>query len=154
MEDQALPLTQHGHNKRGQKTATYNAWANMLRRCTTPSHPSFPDYGGRGIGVCDRWRVYANFLADVGERPSPELSLDRIDNEGHYEPGNIRWTTRSVQNRNTRYVKLTADLVQEIHGRCEHGESQKSVAQRMGVDPSTISDIRRGKCWKEFALCQ
>jgi hypothetical protein len=71
----------------------------MVNRCSNPRVPSFRYYGGRGIGVCERWLRFENFLADMGEVPAG-LEIDRIDNDGHYEPGNCRWTTRLVNRRN------------------------------------------------------
>jgi hypothetical protein len=73
----------------------------MRRRCENPGNKQYKDYGGRGIMVCERWHRFENFLADVGERPAG-LSLDRIDNDGNYEPGNVRWSTRSEQSLNKR----------------------------------------------------
>ena len=73
----------------------------MLERCTNPKKDNFADYGGRGIKVCDRWRRYKNFLADMGKRP-PGMTLDRIDVNGNYEAGNCRWATASEQRRNQR----------------------------------------------------
>src|SRR5215204_588492 len=88
------PLRQpylHGHTKwRGPVTPEYRAWVNMRQRCLNPRSPQYDRYGGRGITVCERWNSFVPFLADVGFRPSPVHSLDRIDNDGNYEPGNIR----------------------------------------------------------------
>ncbi len=85
------------------RTTEYRTWWHIIDRCYNPDNPSYDDYGGRGIGVCDRWRYSVeDFVLDVGKRPSPDLELDRINNNGNYEPSNVRWTTRTVQARNTR----------------------------------------------------
>jgi hypothetical protein len=84
-------------------TVEYRAWHNMKQRCLSPGHPKYRLWGGRGITVCERWRnSFAAFLADMGDRPSPHHSIDRIDDDGHYEPGNVRWATASEQRRNRR----------------------------------------------------
>jgi hypothetical protein len=86
----------------------YNSWRAMIARCENPEHPSFANYGGRGIRVCSRWRwSFASFLLDVGLRPSARHSLDRIDPNGGYHPANVRWATPEVQARNKRVVDLT-----------------------------------------------
>lgn len=87
------------------KTPTYQSWQAMLKRCTNPNHIFYKYYGGIGIKVCERWRKFENFLADMGERPA-DRSLDRINNDGNYEPGNCRWATRKEQGRNTRANKF------------------------------------------------
>lgn len=85
------------------RTKIYKAWFAMKDRCYNKSHSSYKNYGGRGILVCDKWRVsFENFISDMGERPSPKHSIDRIDNNGNYEPSNCRWATKKQQCANKR----------------------------------------------------
>jgi hypothetical protein len=97
-------LTKHGKTE----TREYNIWQLMLKRCYDPSNHKYPDYGGRGIAVCERWRnSFVAFLEDTGNAPSPQHSIDRFpDNDGNYEPGNTRWATPKQQARNRRSSKL------------------------------------------------
>jgi hypothetical protein len=93
----------HGHRRSHSPSPEYISWCSMLTRCTNPKATGFANWGGRGITVCERWlHSFANFLADMGLKPSPDLSLDRIDNDGNYEPGNCRWATPEEQNNNQR----------------------------------------------------
>lgn len=93
--DPSLPLR--------KEMPEYRAWADLIQRCTNSSNESWANYGGRGIKVCDRWLTsFDNFLSDVGPRPTPKHSIDRIDNDGDYESGNCRWATQSQQLLNRR----------------------------------------------------
>ena len=95
-------FTKHGEAATGSKSAEYKVWEGLKNRCRKESGRDWENYGARGITVCERWGVFENFLADMGRRPSPEHSIDRINNDGNYEPGNCRWATDFQQQRNTR----------------------------------------------------
>ena len=99
---------------RGKKpVAEYNVWLRTRSRCLCPKGRYYHRNGGRGIKLCDRWaRSFENFLADMGARPSPQHVLDRIDDNGDYEPGNCRWATRSEQTRKSGGL-LTPDVQRE-----------------------------------------
>lgn len=88
--------TKHG----GAYSKEYNSWGNAQQRCDNPNNPGYDDYGGRGITFCDRWRKFENFLADMGECPDPDFSIERQDNDRGYEPGNCKWASTAEQNRN------------------------------------------------------
>jgi hypothetical protein len=93
----------HGQSE----TRLYEAWCNIIRRTTNPKHESYPDYGGRGITICPEWREsFEAFERDMGPAYRDGLSIDRIDVNGHYEPGNVRWATHKEQARNTRANRL------------------------------------------------
>lgn len=93
----AVKQKRHGY----YGSPTYRSWRAMLARCRDSTHKQWMQYGGRGITVCDRWRQFENFLSDMGERPVGR-SLDRINGNGNYEPGNCRWATRIEQRHNRR----------------------------------------------------
>lgn len=91
----------HGAASGTKVTRAYGVWQTMLQRCRNPRNHKWNDYGGRGISVCERWNEFANFLQDMGEPPIG-LSIDRVDNDGNYEPGNCRWATSQQQAANRR----------------------------------------------------
>jgi len=97
--------TKHGHSSNTHLTPTYHSWVGMMQRCTNPNSRAYADYGGRGIKVCARWRAFANFLEDMGEKPLG-LSLDRLDNDRAYGPNNCRWATAIEQARNKRSSRV------------------------------------------------
>lgn len=129
----------HGEsrNKRtGGISAEYRVWLHINGRCHTPSDTGYHNYGGRGIAVCPEWRdSYERFLADMGRRPSDEHQIDRIDNDGNYEPGNCRWVTFDVQCRNkrtNRWVMLDGEKM-----------ILEDAARKLGLTSQAPSVMRR-----------
>jgi hypothetical protein len=129
----------HGHKPQGSASPEYAAWNAMRARCGNPKNPRYKRYGARGIKVCDRWQnSFDNFLEDItreiGLRPSPQHSLDRFpNNDGDYEPGNVRWATDVEQANNRRSSRLI-ELDGETRTLAEwcrvKGISPKTVCQR------------------------
>lgn len=130
---QGLRNTVHGGCRRkAPKLSEYNIWNAMNQRCRNPSATSYPNYGGRGITVCDRWaNSFAAFLEDMGFRPTPRHTIERIDNANGYGPGNCRWATYTEQGRNRRNNRIL-----------RLGDRSMSVpawAEETGIPPATIS---------------
>lgn len=120
----------HGHNTREHGASrTHRTWAHMLQRCTNPKNDSFHLYGGRGITVCEQWRSFDAFLADMGERPEG-TSLDRIDVNGNYEPANCRWATEREQKGNKRSNFMVTYQGQRI--------CLAHLAQQLGMGTPTL----------------
>jgi hypothetical protein len=115
----------------------WSVWSSMRQRCNSPSHHAYANYGERGIMICERWSSFENFYADMGPRPSSAHSLDRVDNNGHYEPGNCRWATKLEQGANRRTSRPV-----------EYKGVQMTLsewARVTGIKRSTIAErLRRG----------
>jgi hypothetical protein len=137
-------------------TPLYLRWRAMLARTGYSRHPSFPNYGGRGIAVCERWKSFENFAADMGPTFSPELSLDRRDSNGDYSPENCHWATSDQQGRNRRnnhviawqsrsltvadWAKLLGLLPSTIHHRLRRGWSVDRALTE-GANPDVLVEI-------------
>jgi len=135
-------VTKHGQTG----SPEYRAWLGAKARCYRSTLPGYADWGGRGITVCDRWlNSYESFLADMGPRPSPAYSLDRIDNDLNYEPGNCRWATIADQTRNRRsniWVTLDGKRLTAKDGARAIGVDEKTVYRRLKQGWS-FDEVRR-----------
>lgn len=128
----------HGFGSKKTRSKEYNAWAAMKQRCQYKGNKEFKNYGGRGIRICQAWRKsFAQFLADMGPKPSPQHSLERIDVNGDYEPGNCIWATTAQQSRNRRNNRwITINGVSMI---------LRDWAREKGIHVDTIRDrVRLG----------
>lgn len=141
-------MKSHGHKRGGKCSPTYHSWQSMRSRCRYPHRDAQNKYFGRGITVCARWERFEAFLADMGERPEGR-TLDRIDNDGNYEPTNCRWATRSEQTRNRRMSRLTFDQAVEIALARLNGEPSTSIALRYGTAINMPNEIVKGRAWRD-----
>ena len=131
------------YNRHGMTgTPEYRAWLHMKDRCFNPNNKQYLDWGGRGITVCDRWKnSFENFFADMGLKPTPKHSIDRIDNDGDYCPDNCRWSTSKDQNNNKRSNRLITIACVTLN--------IAQWAKEMGFAKSVIQNrLRDG--WSEF----
>ena len=128
------------------KEPLYHTWAEMISRCYNENNLAYNNYGGRGIGVCDRWRLDPwAFFADMGQRPKG-ASIDRIDNDGNYEPSNCRWATPKQQSENQRRKSSQIPLATEeaLWKRyCEGNSTLRELGLEFGVKPTTVPSVIR-----------
>ena len=125
----------HGHARNGAHSPEYVSWSAMLNRCHSPGATQYRHYGGRGIEVCEEWRTsFEAFVADMGPRPSTNHSIDRIDPNGNYEPGNCRWVTKRAQSlnrRNTIRVSWRGRTLTLAEWEAETGIGAEALRQRI-----------------------
>lgn len=128
----------------------YRSWQHMKDRCYNDACEDYKYHGARGITVCAEWRnSFEAFYRDMGPRPSPELTLERKDNDGNYEPNNCIWDTRTAQSRNRRFVVMSPELASDLRMATQRGESMCSWARSHGISYGTASCAERGITWKE-----
>lgn len=144
----AYNALRHGHCSNLQYSPTYHSWQAMLSRCRYADRDIERKYAKRGISVCDRWRVFENFLEDMGERPNGK-TLDRVDVNADYGPDNCRWATPTEQARNRRNTKLNYDDAFTIACRMLVGEKAKAIAMEYGISESLPREIHKGRTWKD-----
>jgi hypothetical protein len=130
-------ITKHGLSG----TPEYQCWDAIIQRCLNPRCANYKNYGGRGISVAEEWRGpggFGLFMDHIGKRPSDKHSIDRIDNNGNYEPGNVRWATQEVQKRNTRIARLVEWNGKKI--------TTNELSRAIGIAPGHIANLlRRGR---------
>jgi len=149
----SLAQTRHGHTSRqingDKESPTYRSWLAMRSRCNRIGRDNSDRYAERGVTVCERWGLFDNFLADMGERPDG-MTLDRWpDAAGNYEPGNCRWATPREQARNTRRSKLTLETATEVAVMRLRGEECPVIAAKFGISESLPREIVNGRCWPD-----
>lgn len=136
------------------KSSEYNTYHLMIKRCYSEKNNKYHRYGGRGITVCDRWRnSFIAFYDDMGAKPFPKAQIDRIDNDGNYEPDNCHWVNQTANMRNASNTKLTMFTARSIRRIYKKGEiSQLTLSKFYKVSESTIQKIVTDKYWKENAV--
>lgn len=127
----------HRSYPRENHRQAYDAWSSIKQRCFNPNTPWWHRYGGRGITMCPRWESFENFIADVGDPPAPGLQIDRINNDGNYEPGNVRWVTPKINSNNhpKRSVNRFPRAFVTIDGVCR---SVQEWSELSGIPKRTI----------------
>lgn len=129
----------------------YPTWHTMMARCYKQTNKKYKNYGGRGIGVCERWHSVANFISDLSPRPEG-MTLDRVNNDGNYEPSNCRWATVLQQARNRPQAKLTDLQRNEILRMYAETRSPKAIAAALGVRPGDVKNVAYGEARRLNAL--
>lgn len=128
----------------------HNMLQSLIQRCENPENPSYQYYGGKGIKVCESWKKFKTFLADVGKRPSKRHTLVRLDETKGYEPGNCKWKLRGYWGVrfSSRTLKLSLDNVKKIKKGLASGVAGSTLAKRFGVTRACVSLIKTNQTWR------
>lgn len=154
----------HGHNMRGRsgrrgrfkyptvgsvdKSSEFAAFHNMIKRCERKTNREYPNYGGRGIKVIGKMRTFEGFLEVMGTKPESGFSIGRINNDGNYEEGNVRWESSQQQARNRRNNRLTADKVDALRVDRQDGTSFAELACKWGISERYARRVVARECWR------
>jgi len=131
-------------------TRVYKTWKGMRQRCNNPKNNMYRYYGGRGITVCEEWKnSFTAFYRDMGSLPSSKHGIDRIYNNGNYEPANCRWALPIENNRNRKGIKLSIEKAQEIRTLGNQGMSANEIARYLNINLSSIYNVLSGRMWVE-----
>jgi hypothetical protein len=136
------------HNK--SHLPEYQVWKAMNQRCSNKNNHAYSDYGGRGITVCEEWKDFGVFIQQMGERPTKNHTLERVNNNKGYNSQNCEWELRPIQSQNRRYSKLSIEKAREIRLRYTYGDiTQKELGEMYEVSESTIASVLKNKSWIE-----
>lgn len=136
------PNYKTGLATKGARPSFYNSWQNMKQRCLNPRHPKYHRYGGRGIKICDEWMTIEGFSDWARKTWKEGYTIDRIDNDGDYEPKNCRWITASENSKKKSTTKISPCQAAEIRVKLGKGESLSSLAKEYNVNDGTIWFIK------------
>lgn len=152
------PNYKTGYAVKGKRLGFYNTWQSMKARCLNPNHPKYKNYGGRGIKVCEDWigiEGFSKWALSSGWKKG--MSIDRVDNDGNYEPKNCLWVSMSENSRKKSTTKITKDQAEEIRKRIKCGENERDLAKEYGVVHGTIwyikkniTHVKDGDCFKKI----
>jgi hypothetical protein len=136
---------------RKKDNVEYQSWISMLIRCRYPQHHAWPRYGGRGITVCERWKhSFWDFLDDMGKKSNPSDEIDRIDNNGNYEPKNCKWRSHLDNIRNSSRTRITVETASIIKKLLLAKNKCSDIAKIMNVPIYIIKNIKSNRCWRDI----
>lgn len=140
--------TTHGLTRRGKVAPEYWIWRSMKQRCLDKSNIAYENYGGRGITICNEWLDFETFYKQMGPRPSKNHSINRIDNNAGYCPGNCEWASRETQMHNTRTNVFTEELVKQAREMYSNNYTTSEIAKALGTTYAATYAVVKNKSWK------